>query len=355
MSSNKKDLTRIEDLGEYLHEIQNEEEIPDFSDATEEIPSFENTETLEFNSSEESPPEEDFASFNSNEGSEDQFETSSFSEENLETNDLDSFETPIEETENSQITEEILEEEKEVEAYSPPENFEDVRKFAESTSFTPSQVEANPSFGLLLKNIKYSEDVEDILSIIKEYKLLNDSEEVVKSRLQRGRLFIPRISEYAAIFLSHKLRRFDLDIQMGLSDEIHPPKHQEAPELGVVSKYGLFQNQSHHFEFDHSKLDFSQIVISTTSNLDGYHIVKYLGVVSENKIIDQGLVEDEHSNEILPLYQELADRLKAHALSRKANAVIGLNYQLTPLPADFGSSLKYRLTCTGNLVWVNKI
>lgn len=172
----------------------------------------------------------------------------------------------------------------------------------------------------------------------------------------RGMLLIPRVSEYAAIFLAHKLRRFDVDIQVGLSDEIHPPKHQETPETGIVSKFNLFQNQNHHFHFDDPKLEISQIIVAATPSLEGYQVLRYMGVASEHKMLDSHIVEDEGSDEVPRHYQELAQKLKAHALKAHSNAVVGLNYQLTPIPSEFGmGGHKYRLTCTGNLVWVNKL
>jgi uncharacterized protein YbjQ (UPF0145 family) len=240
--------------------------------------------------------------------------------------------------------------------YKTPENFEDLKKFAESTSISGMGAEGNPSFSVLLKNIRYIEDVNDILSLMKELTLLSDPEEQIRQRLMRGHLLVPRISEYAAIFLAHKLRRFDIDIQVGLSDEIHPPKHQETPETGLVSKYSLYQNQTHHFHFDDPKLEISHIIVASSPNLEGYQVLKYLGVASEHKILDGRIVEDEDSQEIPRHYSELAQKLKAHALKSNANAVIGLNYQLTPLPSDYGTTgSKYRLSCTGNLVWVNKL
>ena len=73
-------------------------------------------------------------------------------------------------------------------------------------------------------------------------------------------------------------------------------------------------------------------------------------------MLDGHIVEDESSADIPRHYSELAQKLKAHALKANANAVIGLNYQLTPLPSEYGmSGSKYRLSCTGNLVWVNKL
>jgi len=96
--------------------------------------------------------------------------------------------------------------------------------------------------------------------------------------------------------------------------------------------------------------------VATTSNIDGYQVLRYLGVASEHKFLDGHIVEDETSSEIPKAYQELAQKLKAHALKFHANAIMGLNYQLTPLPSELSSSVsKYRLSCTGNLVWVNKL
>lgn len=419
MSSEKKDLTRIEDLGEYLHDLNNEEEsfeppteLPE--EATEEAPPFETTENFgsdevnfgtedsstEFTTTEETSAFEvsEEPTFGSSEETDfttttDTFsvteETTEFGESDFGAND---FTSPDESTREEQATNEtaafdtddfttttetvddfpsisettpepepiqesvyakpVVEEK----TYKAPETFEDLKKFAESTSFAGMGAEGNPSFSVLLKNVRYIEDVNDILSMLKELGLMSDAEEQTKARLMRGHLLVPRISEYAAIFLAHKLRRFDIDIQVGLSDEIHPPKHQEAPETGLVSKHSLYQNQSHHFHFDDPKLELAHIIVAATSNLEGHQVIRYLGVASEHKMLEGHVVEDEGNDEIPRHYTELAQKLKAHAIKAHANAVIGLNYQLTPLPSEYGlTSSKYRLSCTGNLVWVNKL
>ncbi len=423
MSDNKKDLTRIEDLGEYLHELNNEEEsfevTPDLPDVpTEEsdfgstdfnsdsdtvsepdaVPDFDTEseiETLDFGNSEDSPfttedntfgsdevtfeSSTDFSSENNSSDNDDPFtlsdESSSFSTEAAAEPEAVPFETSSFEDEKEEsaftaepVSETELNPEPEIEpepTYTPPaeestfrspENFDDLKKFAESSNFSGMGAEGNPSFSVLLKNVRYIEDVNDILAMMKELGLISDSEEQMKNRLMRGHLLVPRISEYAAIYLAHKLRRFDIDIQVGLSDEIHPPKHQETPETGLVSKHSLYQNQIHHFHFDDPKLEISQIIVAATSNLEGHQIIRYMGVASEHKMLDGHIVEDEGSQEIPRYYSELAQKLKAHALKAQANAVIGVNYQLTPLPSEYGmAGSKYRLSCTGNLVWVNKL
>lgn len=456
MSEQKKDLTRIEDLAEYIHELSEKDstldetppELPDenvsnepvfdggdsssveasddlnftsnFSDSTEE----KNLETsnLESNfSSEENFTSEEFTSgdfttdnssgtsieFNDNSEVDSNFSSSSDSldfnspensqsteeinenrsfatEENSFPNDEDNFykndenistemQNPSEtldspEKVNEQTTQVFDSSTLDIKSslsntvptnqtqHISPEDFKDLKKFAENTSLTGMAAEGNPSFSVLISGIQYTEDAEDILILLKELSLINEDEEATKRRLLRGSFLVPRISEYAAIFLSHKLRRFDVDIQVGLSDDIHPPKHGEKPETGLVSKHSLYQNQSHHFHFSDPKIEISQIIISSTSNLEGYQIVKYIGVATEYHLIDQHVLEDETSNETPKLYNELAIKLKAHALKLKANAVVGINYQITPLPGEIGNShIKYRLSCTGNLVWVNKL
>lgn len=346
MTDKKKDLTSIEDLGEYLHEINSEETSFDtsFDSPSEEVPAFEST--FESTSEEEVPAFEESSSFE---------ETPSF-DGPAQTESEETISNPVEEVIFLEPVPEPAptplypQEPIQETAIRPSETFEEVKRFAESTSFTGMATEGNPSFSVLLKNIRYVEDASDILSLLKELGLLSDSEEQTRARLMKGHLLVPRISEYAAIFLAHKLRRFDIDIQLGLSDEIHPPKHHEAPELGLVAKTNLHQNLSHHFEFD-TKLELSDIIVSATSTLEGHQVLRYLGVASEHKMLAGDVVEDETSDEIPQHYHELAQKLKAHALRAHANAVVGLNYQLTPLPGDH----KYRLTCTGNLVWVNRL
>lgn len=401
---NKKDLTRIEDLGEFLHELGGEENfLPPETPMSEELPGLPSTESfLDESTSEEESLSNDFGI--TEESSTHSFEKVSTFDENtisFTTNneapseaifESTDFETQASESESTDFpsdfdankqseekSDEILsswdnnkslvedlqnysEKETETDFYTPssdfktPENFEDLKKFSESSILNGMATEGNPSFSILIKNVRYIEDVNDIVTMLRELNLLTDPEEQVKSRLMRGMLLVPRISEYAGIFLCHKLRRFDIDILMGPSDEIHPPKHQETPETGIISKTSLLQNQSHQFQFDNPRLDLSQIIVAATQSLEGYQIIRYMGVASEHKMLDSSIVEDEGSTEIPHHYQELAGRLKAHALKNHSNAVVGLNYQLTPIPGEFGlGGHKYRLTCTGNLVWVNKL
>jgi uncharacterized protein YbjQ (UPF0145 family) len=354
----KKDLTRIEDLSEFIHELEKEqaEELPPdygqdiFSQEDQpEEPIEAEALTPDFNSDLSETSTQNFTQDQHEEEEESlSQETSYFLQDSEKAPSLiDDSPLPSQDYALDLKTEEIN--------YPPQETFEDLKNFSETSAYSSSVQEANPAFSLLIREVRFKEDVEDILEILENEKLIFDSLEQVRSRLLRGSLLIPRLSEFCAIILAHKLRKFEIDISMGLSDEIHPPKYSEQSDLGVVSKSNLYQNQNHHFNFDHTKLDLTHIMLSSTPNLEGHTILKYIGVATEHMFLDSHVVEDENSLQVPVHYQELANRLKYHAMKVNSNAVVGLNYQLTPLPSESGHSfVKYRLSCTGNLVWVNK-
>jgi hypothetical protein len=363
LSNDKKDLTRIEDLGEFIHEMTVDEEalgesesethLPDLPFSEEDLShDFGSVLETEFENNFEQEPEfpPEFQNTDEAQNSLSAESSGLYSDEQAQEELLN--ETMIA---PSPLEEESLEDQNRPE-YKTPETFEDVKNFSEISSFSQSSQEANPSFSVLIKNIRFIEDITDIIALMKEFGILTDSEEEVKTRLLRGSLLIPRISEYMAIYLSHKLRRFDMEVEIGLSELIHKPKHNEKPDVGIVSKHQLYQNQSHHFEFGHSKLSLSEIRVAASHSMEGFEILHYLGVATEHKFIESSTLENEDSEEVMSIYQELAHKLKAHALKANSNAVVGLVYQLTPLPSESGMGRsKYRLSCTGNLVWVNKL
>jgi uncharacterized protein YbjQ (UPF0145 family) len=409
-NDDKKDLTRIEDLGEFLHELNNENEsfeveeeaqglsgLPDVpSDDFEQDPpafgeeeealAFDDSPSFEISSEEdsfslseseeaspfESDSETDFSSDFSQGTEEPSFDSEepawgeNTTDDTLASFDESQFETAVAEGPISEEIEEIEEiQEAPVSSFfsstqeefkeHKTENFDDVKKFAEQSTYSNTSAEANPSFSVLIRNVRFAEDANDIAILLNDLKVVENSEDAKKS-LSRGSLLVPRVSEFAAVFIAHKLRRFDADILVGLSDDIHPPKYKDDAETGLVSKQHLYQNQAHAFDFSRPKIDLSSIIISTAPQLDQFQILRYLGVASEHMVLDSAVVEDESSSKIQFHYEELAHKLKAHAVKQNANAVIGINYHLTPLPSEFSMGpARYKLACTGNLVWVNRL
>ncbi len=267
------------------------------------------------------------------------------------------------------------------------ENFQDLRDFGNSINYGVVSTGGNPPFSLILRRIQYQEDAHDILTILREHGLCSeDNEETLSNALQNGSLLLSQISEYSAIYLAHRLRRFDVDIQVGLSDELHPSKNYESENRGLVSKYSLKQNIDENVDLIPRTVELESILLTTTPTLENYTIYRYIQVITSHTLIDQDELKRLHKakeiteetyekeHQYLPsqedskqeghnwdkfslglneVYKELASELRNEAYKLEANAVIGVNYQITPLVTEEDPNQSvYKITCTGNAVWV---
>lgn len=343
-------------------------------DTFESSDSFENNEdesdndfNSDFSAEDEGDSFEEETSFDSND--EEDLEDETFTDENFH-------ESSVEESPNTQ--------EDTTASVTPPqpayidksEKFDDVKSFAKNITYGKIASGGNPPFSIILRNIKFEEDVEDIMIILNEHELVTpETETAMKQSLEGGSLLISQISEYAAIYLTHKFRRFDLDVQMGLSDELHPSKSYEADSVGLISKSRINQNKKETIRIDKSKVDIESIIVSTTPTLENYKIIEYLGIISDFIIVDEeelsndqvyseshereakGHVDQSTDEEDLEiemkisqsaLYSDLSDRLKPICIKKNANAVVGVNYQITPL----SDGSKYKISCSGSAVWI---
>jgi uncharacterized protein YbjQ (UPF0145 family) len=276
--------------------------------------------------------------------------------------------------------------------FSPKENFKEIKEFATHLSYGDVTLGGNPPFSIVLKNIQYIEDADDILMILKEHGIVKDeNEESYRKSLQRGILLVSHISEYSAIFLCHKLRRFNLDVLMGLSDEIHPPKtNEETPNKGLINKKGIKQNYNDNFKIDHEKLDLQKMIVTTTNLIESHEIKRYIGVASEHLILasdsfipdseknqqedknllsstlrrirkvkdltkEMGLEVQEKKPTVKELYDQLTEKLKIQVLKMGGNSLVGVQYQMISLTnSEYPMDVKYKLTCTGTVVWASR-
>lgn len=432
----RKDLTRIEDLSEFLHQ-----EDPDleskFGDFNRPEPSSTgiNLDALDDNFNDSTPefgeppavPEEDqvppeIPMDNSSEeiATEDSFGEAVFSDEQSTFEELEasevleeespswelpsdetlSFEEASEEIQNEEfqteetsfesietfepITEEEVEASDEIQpAFASPEKFEEVKSFAQNFSYGKSTGGGNPPFSLIARHIKYKDDAEDILGLLREFGLVTKTNEAETIKaLELGTLLVPQISEYTAIVLAHKLRRYDLDLEVGLSDEIHPSKSGETNPRGLVKKESLKQNKSESMKLKDSPHQIKDVLVTTASSIEGHVIQKHLGVQTTFAIVEEEDLEklafiskqEREPHEVfevssdygdlssesafrnfkqtyVALYEDLTNQLKQKAFTKKANALIGLHFQMNPLQYDRRDQRvnAYQVTCSATL------
>jgi uncharacterized protein YbjQ (UPF0145 family) len=255
-----------------------------------------------------------------------------------------------------------------------------VQNFANNFSYSSPPTGGNPPFSIIIKNLKFSEDVESILIFLKEYQIITpESEEDYKKSMSYGFLLIPQISEYLAILLTHKLRRFDIDIEIGLSDQIHPSKSEEYNPRGLTSRTHLSQNKSDHHVMSRDQITPEQMLVTTTGTFVGHKIEKYLGIETAFRIIDSDDLDRLHfiqqslngsldflgnqekndyldfTNNFHQIYTDLINELKEMAFQKSANSLLGLSFTLTPFLSEKNlTQNKYQLSCTATLAFIIK-
>ncbi len=311
-------------------------------------------------------------------------------EEPISLDTLDSNE-PIESFESNEIseealteeviTEEVFSEEVMTEEISPivKEDFEDVKKFAQNFSYGKVETEGNPPYSIIINHIKTIEDAEDITAILKEFQIIKDTNQnEYATAIKLGAVLIPQISEFVAIVLAHKFRRFDIELKVGLSDEIHLSKSKstDTEMKGLLKKENLLQNKSENYNKNNKQTPVENIIISSTQNLEGYEIQQYIGTEYSSHIyeddeferihfsqseIESNLKKNHLNQEDVKLYkdylanneqvfQDLINKLKNSAHKKMANAIVGIQFQ-TNLITENNKSF-YQLSCTGTLCYV---
>lgn len=257
-----------------------------------------------------------------------------------------------------------------------PEKFEDVKNFVQNFSYGTIEGAGNPPFSVIIRNIQFSEDADDIINLLKELSVINDTNlSDYEKAIQLGSIIIPQISEFSAIIIAHKLRRFDLDIEVGLADEIHPSKSGEHNPRGLTQKNQLKQNREEEFKPTNKTFSIQDMLMTTQNTIEGYHIKKYMGIDHAHTFIDEeelerlhfiykGLRENNSSDEDLEhyrnykdsfnkLHDELLDEIKNRAFRNGSNALLGIQFSMNQM-ADHKKS-QYQLSCSATFALVEKI
>jgi hypothetical protein len=195
----------------------------------------------DFQTEDEQSPESDENIF----GEQDDF---SFDSENPEESEPEQEPEPEEESKVIPLNEVFTPDIRPVDP-SPKEDFQEVKDFGESIAYSDVQVPGNPPYSILVKGIQYEEDAVEILEVLKDFAIADDSNQSnFQDMISKGQLLVSQINEYVAIQLAIKLRKFDVDILSGLSEEVHPSKTYEQEHKGLITKSNIKQNRYEHLK-----------------------------------------------------------------------------------------------------------
>ena len=252
---------------------------------------------------------------------------------------------------------EILEDggdiQEEADTGSSQEDFEELRHFADAVTYGDVATRGTPPFTIVINNIRYREDAEGILALLCDHSICTDgNRKDYELGLEQGAVIIPQISEYSAIYLAHKLRRFDVDIQMGLSDEIRPSPSYEREGRGLISRHNIQRNIREEVSLERELMDLDEIVESTSSSPEGFFVNEHFGIVMAHALVE----EEDFLRESEGGFEGLLRELKYQAVGKGANGVVSVQYQVTKVfrKAFEEEGPLYKVTCTGDAVGVER-
>lgn len=349
MSKGKKkdqDLTRIENLSEYIHEddtavdrlfesfnspgkssssedsettsdeegsrLYNLDELEDSpeteSEYSEPIESeteyVSEVESTDFSSPEESSEEStegfaeqsfdepsDFSDYQSSE-EDDSFEESSWE---TGTSEDDQLPPPIpEEVNKTFFNEEEREEIIDEPFFEEPsqkvaDHYSEVKSFG--NNITPSEhfsTAANPPYSIVIENIQYKEDAKDLKQVLETFAIINETNASdYEAALNNGRVLVPQISEYKAIMLGHALRKFNFSIQVGLSHQVFSPSAESAEFKGLISKKFSHQNLKEQATKKERNFDINDVHMTSLAEIPDFEIEQLHDVKTLMSVISQ--------------------------------------------------------------------
>ena len=207
---------------------------------------------------------------------------------------------------------------------STKEDFSEVRDFAQNSTYGKVAIGGNPPFSLLLQGVNGEEFTESILATLNEFGLLEGNEDLYRKSLESGQLLIAQISEFSAIVLAGKLRRYCRNIKVALAHEIHKSdSYDHTDQRGLTGPRSIAQNRSKQFQ--RKNFNKEDIVLSTSPFIPGFKIVHSLGPMQINEQIDRSEFNDFSSINLVDYFEE---KIQDMAFKKGANAVTSIHFNI---------------------------
>ena len=217
-----------------------------------------------------------------------------------------------------------------------PEPISAIRAYSESAreSAPPPAVPASHPFNLHLIGELDPYDREKLLEIL-EKENYGFSAEEIQPQLEAHHVFLPRISEYAAVYLIHKMRDASVEFQLELPDQ--------EPE---------FESRSTETRHSEVRVQIPTLAADQIPVLSGSEWPTTLGRVQPidtyvlSETLNSSAVEPTATEDFQVLLDNLKRELKQRAYRKGASAVIHFQVHVVPLHARD----QYRVTVLGTAV-----
>ena len=401
MSKKSDDLTRIEDLHEYLHE--NDEDIEHLFTANN--PALETDELPPIPTDSETEEEEQLDAV---------YQMPTFLEEEPESlhvdenqpnifPEFDPFENQDELSQNEHLRQDLAtiesldltpndlsnehfnttephsletlsNESNEHTTVDESHHLNEIKNFNQNLASFKTQQHTYPAYSVIGSgDLTDSDMVDDLIQTIKyTYPLNPDEEKLLLTGIKSGSFLLPHMSEYQAIYLYHKIKRFPLRLKIGPSHLLLKQSEQNKAQNFIPKSLKnnheiIFKNQDHINSSAHHLLQhFSR---TNRDSIPGTKIKNYLGLVHEeillsekdlqriyfnqNKEIPEGNKINERTlahYDLSSIHESLLQKCQEKAVKNMANSLLNVSYQYQEV--QISNQRYWQLSCHANMALI---
>jgi uncharacterized protein YbjQ (UPF0145 family) len=239
-------------------------------------------------------------------------------------------------------------------------SFSAVKDFGEKIAIAHPRIDASPPFSFMAKIPATEKNISRVRDV-----LTKDDYGVhfrdVEVQLKSGKLFVPKISEYAAIHLAMQLREICDDILIDLSSAVFKAKSGDAAESdfdNVLFDAEVFHTHTEDVRDLGSEPKSEKDLFSThLEHLEGYKVTRVLSVLNVSKIVGADVAEDKTGRRLEDETDSLVQELINRAFKLGAHGVIGMSFTLKSfdIHTPLGKKRGLRLWGTGTAVRAHKL
>lgn len=237
---------------------------------------------------------------------------------------------------------------------SSPENYsleKQLKPLAEKSTVGQPAFEANPAFAFFasVHSGTFTEHQRMMIAAVLSDTSLGVRPADIEVQLAKGVLYLPRLSEYACVYLASRLREYVDEIEMRFQEHAELTGYADGQENNTPS------TDSKAVDLMLSPKSAADIFTSNLGEIPQFAIEEILTQVVATKTVE-GAIDDDALEKTI---EELVEVLTEKAFRLGAHGVIGIKTQLNPLstadmPAGLGATdpnkSKQRLMVSGTAV-----
>ena len=223
----------------------------------------------------------------------------------------------------------------------PQDTLSSVQMISESLHATPEYATLSFPFSLQISGVLKPDEREKLLDRIKEAGL--DIQPIdLETQFEMGRVLLPQLSEFTAVWIAQSLRDSQAKILLGPSEQIFTSSMQDKRTENTPSQRPTVQIE----KTEDSLLRADHIKLHTTNTLPGTSQWSVIDTITVTCTLRAQKVEAIQSPEFDDSLDALKRELKQRAYRKGATSILDFKYQLTALDTPS----HYRLFVSGTAI-----